>query len=127
MDSSDERLVAHSRAITDPMDRLQNLRGVLYEYNDIARSHGIFSTEERLGILAQEVAIVLPQAVEPAPFDMDAEGVSESGENYIGVRYDLLVPLLVEAIKNQQRCIDELRNRLDALTTTAELLKRRHS
>jgi hypothetical protein len=58
---------------------------------------------------------------------MDAEGVSESGENYIGVRYDLLVPLLVEAIKNQQRCIDELRNRLDALTTTAELLKRRHS
>jgi len=127
MDSSDERLIAQAREVGDPLERLKHIRGVLYEYNDLARTHGFFSTEERIGIPAQEVAIVLPQAVEPAPFDLDAEGNSESGEKYLGVRYDLMVPLLVEAIKEQQRRIDGLNARVDALLTDVSLLKRRRS
>jgi hypothetical protein len=127
MESSDERLVAHAQEVTDPLKRIRYLRGVLYEYNDLARSHGFFSTEERLGISAQEVAIVLPQAVEPAPFDLDSDGVSESGEKYMAVRYDLMAPLFVEAIKEQQRCIDSLNTRVDALLADIALLKRRRS
>lgn len=127
MDSSDERLMARARTISDPVERLKLIRGVLYEHNDLARAHGFFSTEERLGISAQEVAVVLPQAVEPAPFDLDADGVSESGERYLAVRYDLMVPLLVEAVKDQHRCIDGLNARVDALLADISLLKRRRS
>lgn len=127
MDSSDQRLIAQDRPIPDAVERLKHIRGVLYEYNDLARTHGFFSTEERVGIPAQEVAIIMPQAIEPAPFDLDADGNSESGEKYIGVRYEILVPLLVEAIKTQQTHIDGLRARLDALETTVEIIKRRRS
>jgi hypothetical protein len=44
------------------------------------------------------------QAVKPAPFDTC--GISESGENYLTVQYEI-VPLLIEGIKNYQlRLID---------------------
>lgn len=127
MDSSDQRLIARARVIPDAVERLKLIRGVLYGYNDLARTHGFFSTEERVGITAQEVAIVLPQAIEPAPFDLDAEGNSESGEKYLGVRYELIVPLLVEVTKTQQSQIDQLRARLDDLGKVVEILKRRRS
>jgi hypothetical protein len=127
MDSSDERLIARAHTIPDAVERLKLTRGVLFEYNDLARSHGFFSTEERIGIPAQEVAIVLPQAIQPAPFDLDADGISESGENYLGVKYELFVPLLVEAIKAQQNQIVELRARLDALAMTVDIFKRRNT
>ena len=47
---------------------------------------------------AQEVQKVQPEIVVPAPID----------ENYFTVRYEKLIPLLIEAIKEQQKQIDEL-------------------
>jgi hypothetical protein len=35
-------------------------------------------------------------------------GTSKSGENYLTVQYEKLIPLLVEAIKEQQKQIDHL-------------------
>ena len=46
----------------------------------------------------QKVQAVLPEAVKRAPFDTEAGG-SKSGENYMTVQYEKLVPLLIEAIK----------------------------
>jgi len=48
---------------------------------------------------------VLPEAVAPAPAD----------ENYMTVRYEKLVPLLIEAMKEQQQTIDDLKSRLEKL------------
>jgi hypothetical protein len=36
----------------------------------------------------------ITRAVKPAPFDLN--GISESGENYLTVQYEMLVPLLIE-------------------------------
>ena len=69
-----------------------------------------------MGVIAQEVEKVLPQIVVPAPFDIgqNADGTeySISGENYKTVQYEKLVPLLIEAIKEQQKQIDELKLKL---------------
>jgi hypothetical protein len=67
-------------------------------------------------LFADEVEAVLPQAVKPAPFDQDGEGGSKSGENYKTVQYEKVVPLLVEAIKEQQKQIAQLTEMVKLLT-----------
>ena len=70
---------------------------------------------------------MLPEAVSQAPFDkvnQDTETeswknkVSEdsyTGENYLTVDYTKLVPLLIEAVKEQQATIEALETRVQAL------------
>ena len=68
--------------------------------------------EKQVGVSAQEVEKVLPEVVTNAPFDTDQMDQSRSGENYKTVEYEKLVPLLIEAIKEQQIQIDELKEKL---------------
>ena len=49
---------------------------------------------------AQEIEQIIPQAIEPAPFDKE----------YKTIKYNRLIPLLVECIKEQQKQIDELKS-----------------
>ena len=48
-----------------------------------------------MGLSAQEVQKVLPQVIKAAPFDLNLQ----TGNNYMTVQYEKVVPLLVEAIK----------------------------
>ena len=59
-------------------------------------------------MFADEVDAVQPEAVRAAPFDSDEKGNSISGENYKTIQYEKLVPLLIEAIKEQQQTIEIL-------------------
>ena len=45
-----------------------------------------------------------------APFDRDENGKSKSGNNYLTVQYEKIVPILIESIKEQQKQIEELKN-----------------
>jgi len=90
------------------LDKVATLSGVIYTNNDVAKSFGYDSDEEQVGVLAQEIEAVMPQVVKPAPFDLDAEGNSKSGQNYKTVQYDRLVPLLIEAINELQAKVKAL-------------------
>ena len=70
-----------------------------------------------VGVIAQEVAAVLPEAVRAAPFDVDVNTStgSKSGENYLTVQYEKLTALLIEAVKAQQAQIDALQARITTL------------
>ena len=57
---------------------------------------------------------MLPEAVRPAPFDIDGDGNSKSGENYLTVQYEKLTALLIEAVKELKSEVDTLKARLDA-------------
>jgi hypothetical protein len=81
---------------------------VYYTNNSVAKSFGYDSDEEQVGVIAQEVEAVLPQIVKAAPFDLDADGNSKSGENYKTVQYERLVPLLIEAINELQAKVKAL-------------------
>ena len=59
-------------------------------------------------MIAQEVEKVIPQAITDAPFDE-----REEGDKYKTIKYDRIVPLLVECINEQQKQIDELKNKLN--------------
>lgn len=118
--SSDRRLKENFKYIDSPLEKVLNLNGYTFDWKDTVKELGFSPKIEKndVGLIAQEVQEVIPQAVAPAPFDQewdrDAEkNISKSGEDYLTVKYEKLVPLLVEAIKEQQQQIDELRRKLE--------------
>jgi hypothetical protein len=117
---SDERLKTNLGNITNAVDKVKKLNGFYYTNNDLAQEFGYTEKQVQVGVSAQEVENVMPEVVKPAPFDL---GVNEngstysiSGDDYKTVKYEKLVPLLIEAIKEQQKQIDELKNQLNAFT-----------
>ena len=87
---SDERLKDNIIEITDAVNKVEQLRGITY----VRKADGIAST----GVIAQEVEKVLPQAI----------SVNEDG--MMSVKYGNMIGLLIEAIKEQQKQINELQN-----------------
>jgi len=111
--TSDKRLKDNIRVIDNPLEKLSKINGVYFNWNDAAKDliHKSDDIEE-VGFLAQEVQSVLPHIVKPAPFDIDVlTGESKSGENYLTIQYEKIVPLLVEAIKELKKQVDELKNK----------------
>ena len=109
---SDMRLKTKISNIDNALDKVMKLNGFYYVNNDIAKEYGYTSDKVQIGVSAQEIEAVLPEIVTLAPFDItgDDEGnaLSKSGEHYKTVKYDKIVPLLIEAIKEQQIKIDNL-------------------
>ena len=120
---SDERLKAKVGLIENPLDKVCSLTAFKYTHNETARQHGFTDDLVYVGLSAQEVQKVLPEVVKPAPFDQGTErdvgkGKSKSGENYLTLNYERLVPLLVEALKEERAerlKVDERLARLEKL------------
>jgi hypothetical protein len=112
---SDRRLKENVKVIDSAVTKVLSLNGITYTPNDLAASFGYDKTVKLVGLFADEVEAVLPEATRPAPFDIDANGNSKSGENYKTIQYEKLVPLLIEAIKEQQQAINDLREELAQL------------
>jgi hypothetical protein len=109
---SDERLKENIEPIQSALNKVDSLRGVTYTANSLAESFGYSKEEKHVGVIAQDVQKVLPEAVKPAPFDrMVFEGaeMSKSGEDYMTVQYEKLVPLLIEAIKELSAEVKQLK------------------
>ena len=117
---SDERLKTKTGNIRNAIEKVQSLSGFYYVENEIAKQHGYSTKSQQVGLSAQEVKNVLPEAVSLAPFDRVADevtndSVSKSGEDYLTVDYSRLVPLLIEAVKEQQEQIEELKNIINTI------------
>jgi hypothetical protein len=110
--TSDRRLKNNIRVIDNPLEKLSKINGVYFNWNDVAKELANKNDIEEVGFLAQEVQSVLPHIIKPAPFDIDTKtGESKSGENYLTIQYEKIVPLLVECIKELKSQIDELKNK----------------
>lgn len=110
---SDERLKTKTGGLDNALDKVSSLEGFLYVENDLARSLGYSNQKQQVGVSAQAVQAVLPEAVSLAPVDFetleDGTIVSKSGENYLTVDYSRIVPLLIEAIKELKSEVDNLK------------------
>jgi hypothetical protein len=85
---SDDRLKTKLGNIEDALAKVRTLSGFYYEANETAQNLGYEAVRE-VGVSAQQVQAVQPEIVVPAPID----------DRYLTVRYDRLIPLLIEAIK----------------------------
>lgn len=113
---SDERLKTKTGILDNALDKVSSLEGFLYVENDLARSLGYSNEKQQVGVSAQQVQAVLPEAVSLAPVDFetleDGTIVSKSGEDYLTVDYSRLVPLLIEAIKELNNKVESLEAKL---------------
>lgn len=100
---SDERLKNFEGKIDNALDKVTKLNGYYYTGNDIASNFGYDTENRQVGVSAQEVESILPEVVKTAAISLDGE------TDYKTVQYEKLVPLLIEAIKEQQAQIDELK------------------
>ena len=111
---SDERLKENIVEIDNALSKIMLLKGVTYNSNAIAAKYGYTNTSTQVGVLAQDVLKVQPEAVKPAPFDIkqldDGSEISASGENYLTVQYEKLIPLLIQCIKELNIEIQDLKS-----------------
>jgi hypothetical protein len=113
---SDERLKTKTGALTGALDKVASLDTFTYRNNELAQSFGFKDDYQRVGVSAQQVQKVLPEAVRPAPFDAE----NQSGQNYLTVQYEKLVPLLIEALKEERRLRCQLEERVAALESASD-------
>jgi hypothetical protein len=100
--SSDIRFKENITPIDSPLNKITKIGGYTYDWKEENKiEHGYEGND--IGVIAQEIEEVLPQLVQ----------TRESG--YKAVKYDKLVALLIEGIKEQQSQIEELTNRINKL------------
>jgi hypothetical protein len=115
---SDMRLKDKTGEITGALAKVNSLSGFYYKTNALGKTLGFDDDRIQIGVSAQEVEAVVPEAVFAAPFDISRDegtaGQSISGEDYKTVQYERLVPLLIEAIKELNAKVDTLQAQLAA-------------
>ena len=91
------------------LEKLKLISGYYYTQNKLAEDFGYNDYSRQVGVIAQDIETVLPEAIARAPFDDDGKGNSISGEHYLTVKYEKLVPLLIEAIKELNKEVQQLK------------------
>jgi hypothetical protein len=112
--NSDLRYKQNITPIPSALDKISRLRGVSFNWRREEFPDMNFSTGPRLGFIAQEIKQVLPEVV------------SQDQKGYYSAAYEQVVPVLVEAIKEQQNTIAQLQAQVTELAQTrAELQQSR--
>ena len=97
---SDERLKDNVSTIENALDKVENLRGVEYDWNA-----GSKQGKHDLGFIAQEVESVLPDLV------IEQELPFVDGGEYKTLDYEKITAVLVEAVKELSARVKELENK----------------
>ena len=93
--SSDENLKENIALLENPLEKVMKIRGTQYDWKEGNKSY----KGHDIGVIAQDVEKVLPEAVSTRP-----DGVK-------GVHYNKLIPLLIEAVKDLSKQVDDLKDK----------------
>ena len=99
--SSDYRLKTNLKKIETPLDKIKEINGYTFDWIENSEIHSYKGKD--VGVIAQEVEEILPEVV------------TTRDNGYKGVKYEKLVPLLIECIKSQNKNIDNLENEVHSL------------
>jgi hypothetical protein len=118
--ASDQRIKQNIQTIPNALDIVKSLRGTTYEHNLTAYPDLGLKTGVNYGFIAQEVEKVLPNLVQEKNIPHMSSTVRDSKEELDAeqiktVSYIEIVPILVEAIKEQQELIDEMKKEIELL------------
>ena len=96
--TSDARLKTNITTIDNGLAKVLSLSGITYDWNELAgaRNSGL----REAGVIAQEIQNVLPEAV------------IEKDDGYLTVKYDRIIPLLIQAIKELSNEVEELKKNI---------------
>lgn len=97
--ASDARLKENLEIISGALDKVSSVSGYTFSWNDTAKSISNKSDLREAGVVAQEIEKVLPEVVTVRP------------DGYKAVRYEQLIPMLIEAIKELRAEVEILKKR----------------
>ena len=97
--SSDERLKDNIKPITEPLWKVSQIGGYTFDWNDKQDTY----EGHDVGVIAQEIEEVLPEVV------------MTRGSGYKAVKYEKIVPLLIESIKELKQEVDDIKQKCDCL------------
>ena len=95
---SDKNLKTNIIPIENAIDKVLQLKGV--EFDFISSDDTGYLGVHQIGLIAQDVSKVIPEVV------------SKNNDGTLGLSYQHLVPLLIEAMKEQQEQINDLKRRI---------------
>ena len=95
--SSDVRFKKNITTYENALNRIMQIRGVSFDWRVDEYPQQRFSDSRQVGFIAQEVEKVVPDLIKEGP------------DGYKGVEYAKFTPIIVEAIKEQQKQIEELK------------------
>lgn len=101
---SSRRSKTNIRKVQDALDKVADLRGVTFDWKDSGRRD--------IGLIAEEVGKVVPEVVTYEDNGVDAKSLD----------YAHLVALIIEAIKEQQRMIDDQSRELEDIKAAVKIL-----
>ena len=108
--SSDRNLKENIKPIENALDKVSKINGVTFDWKDSwLEKHADESLESGIirkndtGVIAQEVQAVLPEVVH------------EREDGTLGVKYEKMIGLLIESIKELKEQNNELRSEIEAL------------
>jgi len=104
--TSDRRFKTNIHPVDNALAKVKALQGVYFNWNQKDFPEKDFGAQNELGLIAQEVEKVVPEIVSK----------DKSKEEYRSVKYDKLVALLVEAMKEQQKQIEQLQIKVKQLS-----------
>lgn len=120
--ASDRRLKTNIVPIKNALQKVLSIGGYTFDWDvDKCAQHGFTPTQvHEHGVIAQEIEEIMPDVVVHAPFDKETRpnhdmSASRSGEWFKTVNYDKIVPLLIEAIKEQQAHINNMQKEIEIL------------
>gem|GEM_PF-5786633 len=93
--ASDVRLKKNIAAIPNALAIIESINGVTFNWKS-----GSMSDEKQVGVIAQDVASAMPELTFPV--------TGPDGKDYLGVRYEKLAPVIIEAVKEQQTQIADV-------------------
>jgi|GEM_PF-3922290 len=102
LSGSDKRIKEHIEHIDGTLEKLSALNVYRYKYRKIPEH--VFDENLHFGFIAQEVQEIFPNLVGT----IDSQG-------YLGVNYQEFIPLLLSAIKEQDKKLDALQRRINEL------------
>ena len=100
--ASDDRLKTNKVNIGNAVDKVKSLNGFTFNFNETGASLGFDTEKTHAGVSAQEVQKVLPEAV-----------AKRADDEYLTVKYEKLVPLLLEAVKELSAEVDQLKSQIN--------------
>jgi hypothetical protein len=97
--SSDKRLKDNIQPIENPLEKMDKIGGYTFDWNDKQEAY----QGHDVGVIAQEIEEVLPEVV------------MTRGTGYKAVKYEKIVPLLIESIKELQKKVEDIEKNCDCL------------
>ena len=94
---SDKRLKTDIQPIADALSKVMQMQGVYYKRNDVQ------NPKEQVGVLAQDMEVVLPQVVLTADDEMETKSVD----------YGKLSAILIEAVKQLSNELTHLKQQIN--------------